>query len=119
MMLAAIGGCLVGGKGIPVRHLVEGSFSYIDTILVIATAMIFMKVVEKSGALDALSTVIIKKFHNHPAILLILIMLVTMFPGMITGSSTAAVLSAGSIMAPVLLLMGIDAVSTAAIIAVA
>lgn len=117
MMLAAIGGCLVGGKGIPVRHLVEGSFSYIDTILVIATAMIFMKVVEKSGALDALSTVIIKKFHNHPAILLILIMLVTMFPGMITGSSTAAVLSAGSIMAPVLLLMGIDAVSTAAIIA--
>ena len=44
-------------------------------------------------------------------------MIVIMFPGMITGSSTAAVLSAGSIMAPVLLLMGIDAVSTAAIIA--
>lgn len=117
MMLAAIGGCLVGGKGIPIRHLVEGTFSYVDTILVISTAMVFMKVIEESGALDALSTVIIKKFHKHPAILLILIMIVIMFPGMITGSSTAAVLSAGSIMAPVLLLMGIDAVSTAAIIA--
>ena len=63
MMLAAIGGCLVGGKGIPIRHLVEGTFSYVDTILVISTAMVFMKVIEESGDLDALSTVIIKKFH--------------------------------------------------------
>lgn len=117
MMLAAIGGCLVGGRGIPIRHLVEGSFSYIDTILVISTAMIFMKVVENSGTLDALSAVIIRKFHKHPAILLILIMIVIMFPGMITGSSTAAVLSAGSIMAPVLLIMGLDKVTAAALIA--
>lgn len=117
MMLAAIGGCIVGGQGLPIRHLVEGTFSYIDTILVISTAMIFMKVIEKSGALDALSVSIITKFHKQPVILLILIMIVIMFPGMITGSSTAAVLSAGSIMAPVLLLMGIDAVTAAAIIA--
>lgn len=117
MMLSAIGGCLAGGAGLPIRHLVEGTFSYIDTILVIATAMVFMKVVEKSGTLDALSAVIIRKFHKHPAILLILIMVVIMFPGMITGSSTAAVLSAGSIMAPVLLIMGLDAVTAAALIA--
>ena len=117
MMLSAIGGCLAGGEGLPIRHLVEGTFSYIDTILVIATAMVFMKVVEKSGTLDALSAVIIKKFHKHPAILLILIMAVIMFPGMITGSSTAAVLSAGSIMAPVLLIMGLDTVTAAALIA--
>ena len=117
MMLSAIGGCLAAGEGIPIRHLVEGTFSYVDTILVIATAMVFMKVVEKSGTLDALSAVIIKKFHKHPAILLILIMAVIMFPGMITGSSTAAVLSAGSIMAPVLLIMGLDNVTAAALIA--
>lgn len=117
MMLSAIGGCLAGGVGLPIRHLVEGTFSYVDTILVIATAMVFMKVVEKSGTLDALSAVIIKKFYKHPAILLILIMAVIMFPGMITGSSTAAVLSAGSIMAPVLLIMGLDAVTAAALIA--
>ena len=117
MLLASIVGALVGGQGIPVRHLVEGTFSYIDTILTIATAMIFMKVVEKSGALDALSSLIIEKFHKVPALLLILIMLVIMFPGMITGSSTASVLSAGSIMAPILMLMGIPRVRTAAIIA--
>lgn len=117
MMLSAISGALVGGAGFPVRHFVEGAFSYIDTILIICGAMVFMKVIEASGTLDALCTLIIRRFHKHPAILLIFIMLVIMFPGMITGSSTAAVLSGGSIMAPVLLTMGIDPVSTAAIIA--
>lgn len=117
MLLASIAGALVGGQGIPLRHLVEGTFSYVDTILTIATAMIFMKVVEKSGALDALSSLIIEKFHKFPALLLILIMLVIMFPGMITGSSTASVLTAGSIMAPILMLMGVPKITTGAIIA--
>ncbi len=117
MMLASIAGCLVGGVGLPVRQLVEGSFSYVDTILVIASAMIFMKVIEQSGALQALSVTIIKRFHKWPVVLLLCIMAVIMFPGMITGSSSAAVLSAGSIMAPVLMLMGLDAVTAAAIIA--
>lgn len=118
LMLSSIGGALAASEGFPIRHFVEGTFSYIDTILIICSAMIFMKVIEDSGALDALCSLIIRKFHKHPALLLIFIMLVIMFPGMITGSSTAAVLSGGSIMAPVLLTMGIDPVSTAAIIAV-
>jgi len=121
MMLASIMGAVFGlileGQPLDLRQLVEGPFSMLDTILVISTAMIFMKVIENSGALEALSVTIIKRFHKHPAILLILIMLVVMFPGMITGSSTAAVLSAGSIMAPVLVLMGLDKVSAASIIA--
>ncbi|MDO5564589.1 MAG: TRAP transporter large permease subunit [Eubacteriales bacterium] len=116
MVLSAIIGALVGGYGIPLRHLVEGMFSYVDTILTISTAMIFMKVIQESGCLDALSSGIIKHFHKHTNILLCLIMLVIMFPGMITGSSTAAVLSAGSIMAPVLILMGIPKLETACII---
>lgn len=118
MMLAAVAGALEAGCGAEtLRYLVEGEFGYVDTIMTIACAMIFMKVIEDSGALEALSSLIIEKFHKFPAILLILIMLIIMFPGMITGSSTAAVLSAGSIMAPVLALMGIDAVSAGAIIA--
>lgn len=117
MVAAAVVGGLIGTKGLPIRHLVEGTFSYVDTILVISTAMIFMKVVQESGALNALSSVIIEKFHKKPALLLIFIMFIIMFPGMITGSSTAAVLSAGSIMAPVLILMGIPKLETASIIA--
>jgi len=41
MVAAAMGGTLVAGFGLPFHHLVEGAFGYIDTILVIATAMIF------------------------------------------------------------------------------
>lgn len=118
MLAAALCGAIEGGVGTEtVRMMVEGEFGYIDTILTIACAMIFMKVIEDSGALDALSSLIIEKFHKFPAILLILIMIIIMFPGMITGSSTAAVLSAGSIMAPVLALMGIDAITAGSIIA--
>ena len=118
MLCAAVCGAIEGGVGSEtVRMLVEGEFGYVDTILIIATAMIFMKIIEESGALDALSSLIIEKFHRFPAILLILIMLIIMFPGMITGSSTAAVLSAGTIMSPVLALMGIDAVTAGSIIA--
>ena len=50
MVLSAIVGSLVGGKGFALRHLVEGMFSYVDTILVIVTAMIFMKDIQESGA---------------------------------------------------------------------
>lgn len=118
MVLASVTGTLVGGRGIPIRHLVEGTFGYIDTILVIATAMIFMKVIQESGALNALSASIIEKFHKRPAILLIFLMIIVMFPGMITGSSTASVLSAGSIIAPIFILMGIPKLEAGAIIAI-
>ena len=117
MVLASITGTLIAGKGIPIRHLVEGMFGYLDTILVIATAMIFMKVIQEIGTLNALSATIIKRFHKIPWLLLILLMFISMFPGMITGSSTASVLTAGSIVAPILLLIGIPIVETATIIA--
>ena len=112
MVLSAVTGTLISGNGIPVRHLVEGMFGYIDTILVIATAMIFMKTIQEIGTLNALSASILKKFHS------IFLMIVSMFPGMITGSSTAAVLTAGSIVAPILMLVGIPIVETATIIAI-
>ena len=118
MAAGAIVGALVGGEGIPVRHLFEGTFVYMDTILIISTAMIFMTVVQKSGALEALNALIVSKFHKVPALMLVLLMLIIMFPGMITGSSTAAVLTAGAIVAPILLMMGIPAPQTGAILAV-
>lgn len=117
MVLAAIGGSIAGGQGIALHHMVEGMFAYVDTILVIGTAMVFMKVVEASGALDAISSLIIQRFRRLPVLMLCLIMLIIMFPGMITGSSTASVLSAGSIMAPVLMTMGVPALETACILA--
>ncbi len=119
MVIAAVSGALVAGEGIPVRHLVEGTFGYLDAILVISLAMIFMKAIQKSGTMDAISALIIKKFHHKPVILLVCMTFVVMFPGMITGSSSAAVITAGSLVTPVLLAMGVPMVETAAIIAIA
>ena len=118
MILGAVVGALVGGQGIPLRHLFEGTFTYVDTILIISTAMLFMTVIQESGALEALNAFIVTRFYRVPALMLILLMLVIMFPGMITGSSTAAVLSAGALVAPVLLLIGIPKEKAGAIIAI-
>lgn len=117
MIVGAIGGALVAGEGFPLRHLFEGTFVYMDTLLIIASAMVFMSVIQESGALEALNALIVSRFHRAPALMLIFLMLMVMFPGMVTGSSTAAVLSSGALVAPVLLLLGIPKAQTGAIIA--
>ena len=118
MILGAVAGALVAGEGIPIRHLFEGCFTYVDTILIISTAMLFMTAIQRSGALEALNALIVTKFYKVPALMLILLMFIVMFPGMITGSSTAAVLSAGAIVAPILLKIGIPKERAGAILAV-
>lgn len=118
MVIGAVAGALVGGEGIPLIHLFEGTFTYVDTMLIISSAMLFMTVIQESGALEALNATIVTKLYRHPALMLMMLMLVIMFPGMITGSSTAAVLSAGALVAPVLLLIGIPRAKAGAIVAI-
>ena len=43
LAVSAVVGAVTGGEGVPIRHLVEGTFGYFDTILIILAAMIFMK----------------------------------------------------------------------------
>lgn len=117
MSIAAIMGALISGAGLPLRHLVEGTFGYLDTILIIAMAMIFMKTVQKTGLLEAIAAWVIRKFRKVPLLLSLGIMLLIMIPGMITGSSTAAVLTTGALVAPVLIKLGVPVVKTAAVIA--
>ncbi len=124
MALGAIMGALVfglffGGDISELgRHLFEGPFAYLDTVLIIATAMVFMTAISKSGTMAALNNVIVTRFYKVPVIMLILLMIIVMFPGMITGSSTAGVLSAGAIVAPILMLMGVPKEKTGAVIAI-
>lgn len=119
MALASLAALLASGNGLGIRHLVEGTFGYVDTILVIATAMIFMRAVQESGALDALAGVIVRRFSRAPVLLLPLLMIVAMFPGMITGSSSASVLTAGAVVAPVLVVLGLSKEAAGAFIALA
>jgi len=116
---AAILGALVGGEGVPLRHLVEGTLGYLDTLLIIATAMIFMRMIQATGLLDTIAHHLITRFERRPASLLVLMMLFGMSAGMITGSSTAAVLTTGAIVAPAFMALGISRNRTGAIIAMA
>lgn len=116
LALSAAAGSLFGGKGISLRHLVEGSFGYLDTILIILTATIFIKSLQDSGILDAITAVLLKSFYKRKLLFLFSVMLLIMFPGMITGSSTTAVLSSGPLVAPVLMKLGLPRLKTAALI---
>ena len=64
MIAGAIGGALVAGEGLPLRHLFEGTFVYMDTLLIIASAMVFMSVIQESGALEALNAGIRQKIRQ-------------------------------------------------------
>ena len=117
MALSAIVGALAGGVGFPVRHLVEGAFGYINTIMVIGAAMIFMKTIQRTGLLDSLSAWVIRRFRRYPALLALGIMAIIMAPGAITGSSTAAVLTTGALVSPVLMTLGLSRTGTASAVA--
>jgi gluconate:H+ symporter, GntP family len=107
---------LAAGRGVPVALLVEGMFSYLDVVLVLVTAMIYMKVIEASGLLGELTQGTIVTLGRSPWLLLTALTLVIMFPGMITGSCTASVLGTGAIVAPALLRMGVPRVDVGAMI---
>lgn len=119
LMLAAIAGALVGGEGLPVRHLIEGGFGFLEAIMIIATAMIFMKVVNATGALSTISYSLIRKLHKYPTLLFIVIVVFVMFPGMLTGLSSACILTTGAIVVPALLAMGLPKRAAGALIAMA
>lgn len=119
LMLAAITGAIVGGEGIPIRHLVEGSFGFMEAIMIIATAMIFMKVISATGALSTISYQMIKSLYKYPTILMIVITLFVMLPGMLTGLSSACILTTGALVLPALLAMGIPPKAAGAMVAMA
>jgi TRAP-type C4-dicarboxylate transport system permease large subunit len=119
LAVAAIAGALVSGNGVPIDHLIEGSFGYLDTILIIFSAMIFMKTVQHIGLMESAAAWMIRRFRDLPFRLTMGITGLLMLPGMITGSSSAAVLTAGAIVTPTLLRLGVAPVKAAAAIALA
>ncbi len=112
------GGLPIPGSSIW-RHLVEGGFVYIDPILIMVTAFFFMKVIEENGLLSALTWWILKGLGSRPALLATVLGLFVAFPGMLTGLSTASVLTTGAIAAPPLLRMGLDRRRAGAFVAMA
>lgn len=117
LIISAIAASLVAGMGIPLRHIVQGTFVYFNVILIVITGMIFLQVLEDSGSVAAISKSLVVRLYRHPKWLLITIVAFLLIPGMLTGVAVTSVLSVGILVAPILIAIGIPPVTTAAIIA--
>lgn len=122
MFLAAAAGGLAGAfKNTPplgqfFRHLVEGSFTYLDVILVFSTATIFMAIVSESGGVNYVVRATIKYFYNKRIIALLLLMIIILIPGALTGAGSVSLLVVGAPVALALGYLGIEKRRVAAIL---
>ncbi len=114
---AATVGLAVSGNIGSIYHLIEGAFGYFDVILIIAMAMVFMAALEAAGILEEISYRITRRLGNKPLLLSLASMLLVMLPGMLTGSSTAAAMTTGRFVLPVLVGAGIDPARAGAFVA--
>lgn len=118
LIISGIAASLAGNMGIPLRHIVQGTFVYFNVILIVITGMIFLKVLEDSGSVAVISKSLVVRLYRHPKWLLITIVILLLIPGMLTGVAVTSVLSVGVFIAPILVAIGIPVINTAAIIAI-
>ena len=122
MFLAALAGGLAGlffktpPAGELIRHLVEGSSTYLDVILVFSTATIFMAIVNESGGVNYVVRATIRAFHNKRLAALIVLMIIVLIPGALTGAGSISLLVVGAPVAMALKLLGISHKRAAAIL---
>jgi len=116
MFLAAIAGALTGGAGIPARHIAEGAFTYFDIILIFVTATLFMNLFKEAGGVAFVIRGILKKFYRRKSILFVLIAILLLIPGALTGAGSVTVLITGGMISVVLGYMSISKPKIAAII---
>lgn len=122
MLAAALAGGIAGAfiqtppLGQLARHLVEGSFTYLDVILVFSTATIFMALVNESGGVNYVVRATIKYFYNIRILALLFLMIIILIPGALTGAGSVSLLVVGAPTALALSYLGIPKRRVAAIV---
>src|SRR5512142_3145075 len=116
MLAAAIGGSIAGGYWFPSRPIAEGAVTYLDINLIFITATLFMNLLKESGGVAYVVRGIVSRFHRSRALLLVLLTILLLIPGALTGAGSVTVLVTGSMVAVVLHYMGISRLRTAAIV---
>jgi CitMHS family citrate-Mg2+:H+ or citrate-Ca2+:H+ symporter len=116
MFAAAVGGALVAGFGLPVRHIAEGAATYLDINLIFVTATLFMNLLKESGGVAFVVRAILRRFHRSRILLLALLTILLLVPGALTGAGSVTVLVTGSLVAVVLHYMGIPPYKAAALV---
>ena len=101
-------GVVYGGDKFPVRYIVEGMFTYCDVCLIFITATFFMSLIKESGGVAFMVRRIVDKFRSRRMICLLLLTLVMLIPGALTGSGATTVLTVGALVGSVLAVMGVS-----------
>ena len=107
MVVTAVVGALVAGLGFPARLLVEGTFTFLDLAFIFITACVFMSAYSEVGAMNALVRALVVRLHRRKWLLLLVLALLMLIPGALTGAGVVSVLVVGGLVAAVLRLMGL------------
>ena len=116
MVLTALVGAVVAGLGIPTRLLVEGTFTFLDLAFIFITACVFMNAYSEVGAMNALVRALVVRLHRWKWLLLLVLAVLMLIPGALTGAGVVSILVVGGLVAAVLRLMGLSEVRTAAFV---
>jgi CitMHS family citrate-Mg2+:H+ or citrate-Ca2+:H+ symporter len=119
---AAVAGGLAGAflKTPPLgelgRHLVEGSFTYLDVVLLFFTATLFMTIVNESGGVDYVVRATLRAFGRARILALLVLMVIVLVPGALTGAGSVSLLVVGAPVAMALGRLGVPKKKVAAIL---
>ncbi len=116
MFIAAVVGCVAGGFGLSARNIAEGAMTYLDINLIFITATLFMNILKESGGVAFVVRSMFSRFRRQRCILLILLTILLLIPGALTGAGSVTVLITGGMVSTVLLGLGVPRVNTAAIV---
>jgi hypothetical protein len=116
IFIAALVGAVVGGAGVPARHIVEGAFTYLDICLIFITATLFMNLLKESGGIAFVVRRVLQRFHRRKFLLFAMLAILMLVPGALTGAGSVTVLIVGGMVATVLGYMGLPGPRIAAII---
>lgn len=107
MVVTALVGAVVAGLGVPAHLFVEGTFTFLDLAFIFITACVFMNAYSEVGAMNALVRALVTRLHRHKWLLLLVLALLMLVPGGLTGAGVVSVLVVGGLVAAVLRLMGL------------
>jgi len=122
MLAAAVAGGIAGAvvHTPPIsqlaRHLVEGTLTYLDVMLLFVTATGFIKIIAESGGVNYVVRGIIRAFYRHRIIALLLLMIVILIPGALTGAGSVSILTVGAPCALAMRYLGVPIRRVAAIL---
>jgi len=98
------------------RHLVEGSTTYLDVMLVFFTATFFMAIVNESGGVIYAVRATMRAFGRKRVPALLALMIIVLIPGALTGAGSVSLLVVGAPVAMALGRLGIPPKRVAAIL---